>query len=78
MAKRNINKHRKVKGLYMLFIPGKFLQLINTQHPKIRSFLHTNDKWTKKEIRETIPFTIISNNIEYLGGTSNQASKKLA
>ena len=27
--------------------------------------LHTNDKWTEKEIREIIPFTIATNNIKY-------------
>lgn len=34
--------------------------------------LYTNKKKTEKEIRETTPFTIASNNIKYLAGSSNQ------
>ena len=33
------------------------------------SFLYTKDKQTGKEIREIIPFTIVTNNIKYLGVT---------
>jgi hypothetical protein len=52
------------------------IQLINTFSKlagyKINSktsvaFLSTNDKWTEKEIRETIPFTIASYNIKCPG-----------
>jgi hypothetical protein len=32
-------------------------------------FLYSKDKWAKKEIRETTPFMIITNNIKYLGVT---------
>jgi hypothetical protein len=31
------------------------------------AFLYTNDKQAVKEIRETTPFTIVTNNIKYLG-----------
>jgi hypothetical protein len=31
------------------------------------AFLYTKDKRTEKEIRETSPFTIVTNNIKYLG-----------
>jgi hypothetical protein len=31
------------------------------------AFLYTKDKQTEKEIRETTPFTIVTNNIKYLG-----------
>ena len=31
------------------------------------TFLYTNDKQAEKEIRETALFTIIKNNIKYLG-----------
>ena len=31
------------------------------------AFLYTKDKQAEKEIRETIPFTIVSNNVKYLG-----------
>ena len=30
------------------------------------AFLYTNDKWAEKENRETIPFTVVKNNIKYL------------
>jgi hypothetical protein len=32
-------------------------------------FLYTKDKKAKKEIRETTPFSIATNNIKYLGMT---------
>jgi hypothetical protein len=38
---------------------------INIQ--KSVAFLYTNNKQTEKEIRETIPFTIASKTIKYLG-----------
>ena len=31
------------------------------------ALLYTNDKGTEKEIRETLPFTIATDNIKYLG-----------
>jgi hypothetical protein len=31
------------------------------------AFLYTKDKWAKEEIRKTTPFTIVTNNIKYLG-----------
>jgi hypothetical protein len=31
------------------------------------AFLYTKDKQADKEIRETTPFTIVINNIKYLG-----------
>ena len=30
-------------------------------------FLYSKDKWAGKEIREITPFTIVKNNIKYLG-----------
>jgi hypothetical protein len=33
------------------------------------AFLSSNDKQTEKEIREMTPFTIVTNNIKYLGVT---------
>ena len=32
-------------------------------------FLYTKDKQAEKEIRKTTPFTIVTNNIKYLGVT---------
>ena len=36
---------------------------------KILALLYKNDKEAEKEIRETSPFTIATNNIKYLGVT---------
>ena len=36
---------------------------------KSMAFLYTKDKQAKKEIRETTPFSIVTNNIKYLGMT---------
>jgi hypothetical protein len=36
---------------------------------KSMAFLVTKDKQAEKEIRETTPFTIVTNNIKYLGMT---------
>jgi hypothetical protein len=38
-------------------------------------FLYTKDKCAEKEIRETTPFTIVTNNIKYLGMTLNKEVK---
>jgi hypothetical protein len=64
----------------------EFLQLINNFSKvvgyKISSnksvvFLYTNDKQAKKEIRETNPFTIATNNIKYLGAILTKQVKDL-
>ena len=56
----------------------EFLQLINNfkkvARYKINSnksvaLLYSKDKQAEKEIRETTPFTIVTNNIKYLGVT---------
>ena len=49
-----INEHSKVSGYK-----------INTQ--KSFAFLYTNNEKTEREIRETIPFTIATKRIKYLG-----------
>jgi hypothetical protein len=41
------------------------------------AFLYTKDKQTEKEIREMTPFTIVTNNIIYLGVTLTQQVKDL-
>jgi hypothetical protein len=40
---------------------------INSNKPG--AFLYTKDKQAEKEFRETIPFTIATNSIKYLGGS---------
>jgi hypothetical protein len=39
-------------------------------------FLYTKVKPAEKEIRETTPFTIVINNIKYLGVTLSKEVKK--
>jgi hypothetical protein len=41
------------------------------------NFLYTKDKQAEKEIRETPPFTIVTNNINYLGVTLTKEVKDL-
>jgi hypothetical protein len=41
------------------------------------TFLYTKDKQDEKEIRETTPFTIATNNIKYLGMTVTKEVKDL-
>ena len=41
------------------------------------AFLYTKDKQAEKEIRETTPFTIVTNNIKYLGVTLTKKVKDL-
>jgi hypothetical protein len=44
---------------------------------KSMAFLYTKDKQTEKEIRETTPFSIVTNNIKYLGMTLTKEEKDL-
>jgi hypothetical protein len=64
----------------------ELLQLINNFSKvagyKINSnksipFLYSKDKQSEKEIRETIPFTIVTNSIKYLGVTLIKQVKDL-
>jgi hypothetical protein len=41
------------------------------------AFLYTKDKQAEKEIRETTPFSIVTNNIKYLGLTLTKEVKDL-
>jgi hypothetical protein len=41
------------------------------------AFLYTKNKWAEKEIRETTPFIIVTNNIKYLGMTLTKEVKDL-
>ena len=48
---------------------------INTQ--KLTTFLYTNNERSEREIRETIPFTIVSKRIKYLGVNLPKETKDL-
>jgi hypothetical protein len=41
------------------------------------AFLYSKDKQAKKKVRETTPFTIVTNNIKYLGVTITKQMKDL-
>jgi hypothetical protein len=41
------------------------------------TFLYSKDKQAEKEIRETTPFTIVTNNIKYFGMTLTKQVKDL-
>jgi hypothetical protein len=49
----------------------------NINSNKSVAFLYTKDKQARKEIRETTPFTIVTNNIKYLGVTLTKEVKDL-
>jgi hypothetical protein len=62
------------------------LQLINNfnkvagykiSYNKSVTFLYSKDKWAEKEIREMIPFIIVTNNVKYLGVTLTKQMKDL-
>jgi hypothetical protein len=64
----------------------EFLNLINNfskvagykiNSNKSVAFLYSKDKQAEKEIRETTPFTIVTNNIKYLGVTLTKQDKDL-
>ena len=64
----------------------ELLSLINTfnevagykiNSKKSMAFLYTKDKQAEKEIRETIPFSIVTNNIKYVGVTLAKEVKDL-
>jgi hypothetical protein len=44
---------------------------------KSMAFLYKKDKQAEKEIRETTPFTMVTNNIKYLGVTLSKEVKDL-
>jgi hypothetical protein len=50
-------------------------QKINSN--KSVAFIYSKDKQAKKEIKEMIPFTIVKNNIRYLGVTLTKQVKDL-
>ena len=64
----------------------ELLQLINTfsnvagykiNSKKSVALLYTDDKWVKKKIRETSPFTTATNSIKYLGVTLTKQVENL-
>ena len=66
------------------FSTRKLLSLINSavagykiNSNKLVVILYTKDKQAEKEIRETTPFTIVTNNIKYLGMTLTKEVKDL-
>jgi hypothetical protein len=81
----------KIFGISIVYISDpknstrELLQLINNfsqvaryiiNSNKSAAFLYINDKQSEKKIRETTLFIIAINDIKYLGGNSNQTSKR--
>ena len=52
------------------------LKLINNSN-KSETFLFSKDKQAEEEIREITPFTIVTNNIKYVGVTLTKEVKDL-
>jgi hypothetical protein len=48
---------------------------INSNKNKSVAFLYSKDKQAEKEIREKTPFTIVTNNMKYLGVTLSKQVK---
>ena len=69
-------KDSTIKLLQLIHDFGKITGYkINTQ--KLMAFLCTNNERAEKEIREAIPFTIISKRIKYLGVNLPNETKDL-
>ena len=51
----------------LLNLINSFSRVAGYKINKSVAFLYTKDKQDEKEIRETTPFTIVTNNIEFLG-----------
>jgi hypothetical protein len=47
----------------------KQYQSFHNKRRRTMAFLYTTNKQAEKEIRETTPFSIVTNNIKYLGVT---------
>jgi hypothetical protein len=60
------NSTRELLNLIKNFIAVAGCKINST---KLVTFLYTKDNQEEKEIRETKPFTIVTNNIKYLGVT---------
>ena len=59
----------------LLFADDMIEYKINTQ--KSRAFLYTNNEKMEREIKETIPFTIATKRIKYLGVYLSKETKDL-
>ena len=53
----------------------ELLNLINNLNKSV-AFLYTMDKQAEKEIRKRTPFSIVTNNIKYLGVTLTEEIKR--
>ena len=57
------------------FLSKVALYKINSK--KLVAIFYTTDKWVEREIRETIPYTIVTDNIKYIGVIINKQEKDL-
>jgi hypothetical protein len=61
----------------LLHVINNFSKVARYKINKSIAFLYSKDKWAEREIRETTPFTIVTNNIKYLGVTLIKQVKDL-
>jgi len=61
----------------LLNLINNFSKVLGYKITQISSFLYSKDKQAEKEIKEMTPFTIVPNNIKYLGVTLTKQVKDL-
>ena len=61
----------------LLNLINNFIAVAGYKINSNKSFLYTKDKWAEKEISETTPFTMVTNNIKYFGVTLTKEVKDL-
>jgi hypothetical protein len=71
------NHKNSIRGLQQLTISSSKVTGYKINSNKSVAFLYKNDKYAEKEIRETTPFTVVTNNIKYLGVTIIKEVKDL-
>ena len=65
------------RGLLNLINSFNEVAVYKINSNKSMAFLYTKDKQAEKEIRETTPFSIVTNNIKYLGMNLTKEVKNL-
>ena len=65
------------RGLLNLINSFNEVSVYKINSNKSMAFLYTKDKQAEKEVRETTPFTIVRNNIKYLGMNLTKEVKNL-
>ena len=61
------NAHDSIRGLLELISEFSKVAGYKINTPKSLAFLYTNNEKSKREIKESIPFTMATKRIKYLG-----------